>query len=308
VQNLIDKARILIEALPYLSRFRDRTMVIKYGGHAMEDPALRESFAEDVILLELCGVNPVVVHGGGPQIGDMLKRLGVTSRFVGGMRVTDDATMDVVEMVLGGSVNKEIVRLINRHGGRAVGLTGKDGQLVRARKMAPVGGQDLGRVGEVVSVNPEVLRRLTASPEGSGPAFIPVIAPIGVDEHGETLNINADPFAGAIAAALRAEKLVLLTDVAGVKDAAGNLLGSLTTAEARTLIKQGVIEGGMIPKVECGLEALAQGVGKVHIIDGRLEHALLLEIFTEGGVGTELVTKKRPVPRGRAVPTSEVPK
>ena len=301
MQNLIDKARILIEALPYLSRFRDRTIVIKYGGHAMEDALLRESFAEDVILLELCGVNPVVVHGGGPQIGDMLKRLGVTSRFVSGMRVTDDATMDVVEMVLGGSVNKEIVRLINRHGGRAVGITGKDGQLVRARRMAPVSGQDLGRVGEVVSVNPEVLRRLTAAPEGAA-TFIPVIAPIGVDERGETLNINADPFAGAIAAALGAEKLVLLTDVAGVKDASGQLLGSLTSAEARTMIKQGVIEGGMIPKVECGLEALAQGVGKVHIIDGRLEHAILLEIFTEAGIGTELVTKKRPVPRGRATP------
>jgi len=279
MQKLIDKANVLIEALPYISKFRGRTIVIKYGGHAMDEPALRDSFARDVTLLKFVGIAPVIVHGGGPQIGETLARLGMASRFVGGLRVTDDATMSVVEMVLGGMVNKDIVRLINRAGGRAVGITGKDGKLVRARRLP-----DLGRVGEVEAVAPEIVEHLLAAD------FIPVIAPIGADEDGETLNINADPFAARIAAALRAEKLVLLTDVDGVRGADGQHLSTLTSAEADRLAQSGVLEGGMIPKVTCGLDALADGVRKVHIVDGRLEHALLLEIFTDQGIGTELVT------------------
>ncbi len=293
MQRLIDKAKVLIEALPYLSKFRGRTIVIKFGGHAMEDPRLRETFAQDVILLKFVGISPVVVHGGGPQIGHTLDKMGIRSRFVAGQRVTDDATMDVVEMVLGGMVNKEIVRLINRAGGRAVGITGKDGKLVRARKIPHLqdrnGGAtelvDPGRVGEVEAVTPEIVEQLL------GGDFIPVIAPIGADGDGVTLNINADPFAAKMAAALRAEKLVLLTDVEGVRGPGGELLSTLTAQEADGLVQDGVIEGGMIPKVACGLDALRDGVRKVHIIDGRLEHAVLLEIFTDQGIGTELVVK-----------------
>ena len=272
------RAEILMEALPYIRAFQGKTLVIKYGGAAMEQASLKEQFAKDVLLLRLVGIRPVIVHGGGPQIGALMKRLGKEPRFVGGMRVTDDATMSVVEMVLGGMVNKEIVRLINRAGGRAVGITGKDGKLVRARRVP-----DLGRVGEVEAVTPEIVERLLSAD------FIPVIAPIGADEEGETLNINADPFAARMAAALRAEKLVLLTDVDGVRGADGQLLSTLTAEQADRLVASGVIEGGMIPKVACGLDALADGVRKVHIVDGRLEHALLLEIFTDQGIGTELV-------------------
>jgi acetylglutamate kinase len=292
VQALIEKARVLIEALPYISKFRGRTIVVKVGGHAMDDLALRKTFAEDLVLLRWVGINVVVVHGGGPQIGEMLDRLGIPSRFAAGLRITDDATMEVVEMVLGGGVNKELVRLINQRGGSAVGLTGKDGRLATARRLSAVGPDnvDPGRVGEVVKVDPTVLERLASD-------FIPVIAPIAVTADGETLNVNADPFAARLAVALGAEKLVLLTDVAGVKDAAGKLIPSLDEPRARALIAEGTITGGMIPKVENALAALAAGVHKVHIVDGRLEHALLLEIFTDRGVGTELASSRRPSPQ-----------
>jgi acetylglutamate kinase len=291
----VEKASVLVEALPYIKKFRGKTIVIKYGGHAMDDERLREAFCRDVVLMKYVGLNPVVVHGGGPQIGQMLDRLQVPSKFVAGMRVTDDETMRVVEMVLAGQVNKELVRLVNRvygKGGRAVGLTGKDGGMVLARRVGKLNaakhGQpeewvDVGRVGEVVSVDASLVMRLTADD------FIPVIAPIGVDEDGETLNINADPFAAKLAAEMRAEKLMLLTDVRGVKGSDGELCSTLTASQVKALIKGGVIEGGMIPKVRFGLDALADGVNKVHIIDGRLDHAVLLEIFTDKGIGTELV-------------------
>ena len=292
----VEKAGVLVEALPYINQFRGKTIVIKYGGHAMDDERLRESFCRDIVLMKYVGLNPVVVHGGGPQIGQMLERLGVPSKFVGGMRVTDDETMRVVEMVLAGQVNKELVRLINRvygnAGGRAVGLTGKDGGMVLARRVGKLNaakhGQpeewvDVGRVGEVASVDASLVERLAADD------FIPIIAPIAVDEHGETLNVNADPFAAKLAAEMRAEKLVLLTDVRGVKGSDGELCSTLTAAQAKALIKAGVIDGGMIPKVRFGLAALADGVNKVHIVDGRLDHAVLLEIFTDKGIGTELV-------------------
>jgi acetylglutamate kinase len=284
MQELIDKARVLIEALPYLRKFRGRTIVVKVGGNAMDDPAMRAKFAEDLILLRWVGLNVVVVHGGGPQIKEMLGRLGIPSRMAHGMRITDEATMEVVEMVLGGTVNKELVRLINQKGGRAVGLTGKDGGLATARKLDRIGpdGLDPGLVGEVEHIDATVLERLAGD-------FIPVIAPIAVDETGRTLNVNADPFAARLAVALKAEKLVLLTDVQGVKDQTGALIPSLTAERAKALITAGVIGGGMIPKVEYALESLAAGVRKVHIVDGRVEHALLLEIFTDTGVGTELV-------------------
>ena len=284
MESAQDKARVLIEALPYLSTFRGTTVVVKYGGHAMDDPAARAAFARDVVLLKFVGISPVVVHGGGPQIGSLLDRLGIPSRFVAGQRVTDEATMDVVEMVLGGSVNKEIVRLIAGAGGRAVGITGKDGGLVRARKVAALEDRgervDPGRVGEVEVVDPRVLETLI------GEDFIPVIAPVGVDEAGQTLNINADPFAARIAAALHAEKLILLTDVAGLFDGRGGLVHQITASDARAMIGEGVIKGGMIPKIECCIDALADGVRRVHIIDGRVEHAILLEIFTDTGIGT----------------------
>jgi acetylglutamate kinase len=291
VQKWIDKAEVLIEALPYIRRFLDKTIVIKYGGHAMTDEDLRASFAVDVVLLKYIGLKPVIVHGGGPQIERTLERLGIESSFVKGLRVTDDATMEVVEMVLGGSVNREIVELIQRGGGQAMGLTGNDGRMLLVRRR-----EGLGRVGEVVAVDPAPIK--AASDAG----FIPVIAPIGVDAHGVTHNVNADEAAGAIARALAAEKFILLTDVEGVRDASGRLVGQLTEPEVKKLLDEGTIQGGMIPKVECCLEALRGGVARAHIVDGRILHAILLEIFTDGGVGTLLTLRPggRRTPRGKA--------
>src|SRR5262245_15841095 len=286
VQRLIDKAEVLIEALPYIRRFLDKTIVIKYGGHAMTDEELRASFAVDVVLLKFIGLRPVIVHGGGPQIERTLERLGIGSRYVKGLRVTDDDTMEVVEMVLGGTVNREIVELVQRGGGQAIGLTGNDGRMLLVRRR-----ESLGRVGEVVAVDPAPIK--AASEAG----FIPVIAPIGVDAHGVTHNVNADEAAGAIARALQAEKFILLTDVEGVRDASGQLVGQLSEIDAKKLIGEGTIEGGMIPKVECCLEALRGGVARAHIVDGRILHAILLEIFTDGGVGT-LLTLRQTRPRG----------
>ncbi len=284
-------AHILVEALPYIRRFRGKTIVIKYGGNAMVDEGLKHGFARDVVLLKLVGINPVLVHGGGPQIGRLLERLGKTTRFVEGMRVTDRETMDVVEMVLGGLVNKEIVNLINQHGGHAVGLTGKDGALIRARKIhlqprSPEADApeiiDLGHVGEVESIDPGVVNMLVHGD------FIPVIAPIGVGEDGVSYNINADLVAGKMAQVLGAEKLILLTNTRGVLDRDGGLLTGLTAAEVERLIDDGTISGGMIPKIRCAMDAIAGGVRNVHIIDGRIEHAVLLELFTDKGIGTLL--------------------
>jgi acetylglutamate kinase len=289
MEKLIAKAEVLLDALPYIRRYSGKTMVIKYGGHAMIDEQLKESFAQDIVLLKFIGINPVIVHGGGPQIGQLLKQLGIESQFVRGMRVTDQQTMDVVEMMLGGKINKEIVNLINHHGGRAVGLSGKDGELILAKKLtveseeAGVGRVDIGLVGEVRAINPQVIESLDRS------GFIPVIAPIGVGERGETYNINADLVAGEMAEALRAEKLILLTDVEGIRDGNGNVLSTLDVDRALQLIDDGVISQGMIPKVECCIEALRGGAKKTHIIDGRVRHAVLLEIFTKEGVGTEVV-------------------
>jgi acetylglutamate kinase len=290
VDALIHKADTLLDALPYIRRFSGKTFVVKYGGHAMEDDDLKQRFAQDIVLLKYVGINPVVVHGGGPQIGEMLKKLGIASRFVRGMRVTDAATMDVVEMVLG-KINQEVVSLINRQGGKAVGLSGKDGELIVARKMLvtveeegkPPTTHDVGQVGEVVGVNPRVVNALTEA------NFIPVIAPIGVGESGESYNINADLVAGKVAEALQAEKLILLTDIEGIKDKSRTLIPTLGSAEAERLIKEGTIGEGMIPKVECCVAALHGGVKKTHIIDGRVRHATLLEIFTKEGIGTEVV-------------------
>ena len=279
----IEKADVLLEALPYIRRFAGKVMVVKYGGHAMENEELKDSFAQDVVLLKYVGMHPVIVHGGGPQIDAALKAQGVASRFVRGMRVTDAATMDVVEQVLVGKINKEIVALLNRHGGRAVGLSGKDGELVVARKRP--GADDLGLVGEVVGVNPRVIDAL----EG----FIPVIAPTAAGADGQTYNINADVVAGKIAEALRAEKLILLTDVEGVRARDGSLLDTLAADTAVDLIADGTIAEGMIPKVECCIEALRGGVKQAHVIDGRVRHALLLEVLTSRGVGTELVPATR---------------
>jgi acetylglutamate kinase len=287
--SAMNVAHVLSEALPYIRRFTRKTLVIKYGGHAMVDEALKSGFARDVVLMKLVGINPVIVHGGGPQIGDLLKRLGKESQFVQGMRVTDTETMDVVEMVLGGLVNKEIVDLINRHGGAAVGLTGKDGGLIRARKLALTRDApewnapeiiDLGFVGEVVSIHPAVVDMLVTG------HFIPVIAPIGVDENGHTYNINADLVAGKLAEVLRAEKLILLTNASGLLDRSGQLLSGLDTSRAAALVEDGTITGGMLPKIRCAVEALRAGVRSVHIVDGRVEHAVLLEIFTDEGIGT----------------------
>jgi acetylglutamate kinase len=293
VQKLIDKAEVLIEALPYMRRFLDKTIVIKYGGHAMTDEELRASFAVDVVLLKYIGVRPVIVHGGGPQIERTLERLGIQSSFVKGLRVTDDATMDVVEMVLGGSVNREIVELIQRGGGQAMGLTGNDGRMLLVRRRP-----ELGRVGEVVAVDAAPIRAVSEA------GFIPVIAPIGVDAHGVTHNVNADEAAGAIARSLQAEKFILLTDVEGVRDSGGRLIGQLSEPEVKKLIAEGTIQGGMIPKVECCLEALRGGVARAHIVDGRMLHAILLEIFTDGGVGTLLTLRqgqrRTRAPRGTA--------
>ena len=282
----VEKASVLVEALPYIQKFRGKTIVVKYGGHAMDDPKLRESFCRDVVLLKLVGLHPVIVHGGGPQIASMLERLGVQSRFVQGMRITDDETMRVVEMVLAGGVNQDLVSLINVIGreGRAVGLSGHDGAMVVARRIQRIGDDDPGRVGEIVSVDAKIIEGLSSD------GFIPVVAPIAVDiDDGRSLNVNADPFAAKLAAAMRAEKLVLLTDVPGVRGADGHLHSTLTAGEVKAMIKSGVISGGMIPKVQFGLDAIADGVRKVHIIDGRQDHAVLLEVFTDTGVGTELV-------------------
>ena len=293
MEAFIEKAEILLEALPYIRRFYGKTFVVKYGGAAMADEELKTGFAQDIVLLRYVGINPVVVHGGGPQINEMLKKMGTPSQFVRGMRVTDQETMDIVEMVLVGKINKEIVNLINQHGGMAVGLSGKDGGLIRARKMnvtVSTNGEppeiiDIGLVGEIVGIDPTVINSLGEN------KFIPVIAPVGVGDKGETYNINADLVAGQVAEALHAEKLILLTDVEGVKNKNGGLLSTLKTNQARKLIEEGVVAEGMIPKVECCIEALKGGVGKTHIIDGRLKHVVLLEIFTKEGVGTEVVRK-----------------
>jgi acetylglutamate kinase len=291
MQEIINKAKVLMEALPYIRRFANKSIVIKYGGNAMVEERLKEGFAQDIILMKYIGLNPVVVHGGGPQIGQVLKAMGKESRFVQGMRVTDTETMDVVEMVLGGKVNKEIVGNINRHGGKAVGLTGKDGHLLVARKMEMTAVNpetltpeiiDVGMVGEVESVNPAIITALEAS------NFIPVIAPIGVGLAGETYNINADLVAGRVAGALKAEKLILLTDVEGVKGKDGRLISTIDVARVPDLINDGTITGGMIPKVNCCVDAVEEGVAKTHIIDGRMEHACLLEIFTDKGIGTAI--------------------
>jgi len=285
-------SRVLIEALPYIQRFRKRTVLIKFGGNAMVDEDLKHAFAQDIVLLKLVGINPVVVHGGGPQIGHHLKKIGKESRFVDGMRVTDGETMDVVQMVLGGLVNKEIVGLINRAGGRAVGLTGKDGELIRARKLefrrlAPELNTseiiDIGHVGEVESIDPSVVKLLDQA------NFIPVIAPIGVDKSGQSYNINADLVAGAMARVLGAEKLMLLTNTPGVLSDDGELLTELNARRVADLIESGTIAGGMLPKVQCALDAVSAGVKGAHIVDGRVPHAVLLELFSDQGVGT-LVT------------------
>ena len=282
-------AHVLTEALPYIQRFTGKTIVIKFGGNAMVDPELHESFARDVVLLKLVGVNPVVVHGGGPQIGKLLERLNIQTEFVDGMRVTDSDTMDVVEMVLGASVNKEIVSSINRNGGKAIGVTGKDGQLIRARKMSVTrespGMQapeiiDIGHVGEVEKIDTEVLRMILDS------NFIPVIAPIGVGEDGSSYNINADLVAGKLAEVLAAEKLMLLTNVEGLLDQSGEVLTGLSTRQVDELIASGAIHGGMLPKIRCALDAVKGGVASSHIIDGRVPHAVLLEVFTDEGIGT----------------------
>ena len=280
------KAKILGEALPYIKRFYDRTIVIKYGGNAMTDPTLKDCFARDVVLLRLVGMNPVVIHGGGPQIDDLLKRVGKQGQFIQGMRVTDSETMALVEMVLGGQVNKEIVNLINQHGGKAVGLTGKDGNFIRAKKLMmenkdnPGDLIDIGQVGDIVSIDPSLIALLDTG------AFIPVIAPIGVGAGGETYNINADVVAGKISEVLRAEKLILLTNTPGVLDKSGNLLTGITPKEIDAMVADGTLSGGMLPKIGSALDAARNGVKSVHIIDGRVEHALLLEILTDHGVGT----------------------
>ncbi len=287
--DAVHVAEVLSEALPYIRRFVGKTLVIKYGGNAMESEELKTGFARDIVLMKAVGINPVVVHGGGPQIADLLKRLNIESRFVEGMRVTDGQTMDVVEMVLGGQVNKDIVNLINSHGGSAIGLTGKDARLIRARKLKVThqGADmqqpeiiDIGQVGEVESVNTDLLHMLVKGD------FIPVIAPIGVGPKGESYNINADLVAGKVAEALHAEKLILLTNIAGLMDKQGNILTGLNTAQVDDLIVDGTIYGGMLPKIRCALDAVQGGVNSAHIIDGRVPNAVLLEIFTDSGVGT----------------------
>lgn len=291
MEKLIEKAKILIEAMPFIQNFRGKTFVIKYGGNAMIDESLKQGFAQDVVLLRYIGINPVVVHGGGPQIGKTMERMGKKPTFVSGQRVTDEETMDIVEMVLGGKVNKEIVNLISRAGGKAVGLTGKDGGLIQARKLkltkkSEDTGEteiiDIGLVGEVMEVRPGAL---TALDQGG---FIPVIAPVGVGENGETYNINADLVAGAVAGALKAEKLILLTDQAGILDKDKKLIPSLDKKKVESMVKAGTVSGGMLPKTASCFDALEAGCSKVHIIDGRIPHSLLLEIFTREGVGTEI--------------------
>jgi acetylglutamate kinase len=282
-------ARVLTEALPYIRAFHGKTVVVKYGGNAMTEEALKNSFARDVVLMKLVGLNPIIVHGGGPQIGELLSKLNIESRFVNGMRVTDAATMDVVQMVLGGLVNQDIVSLLNTNGGRAVGITGKDAQLIQARKLAMEPALnapeiiDIGHVGEITHINSEILTTLIRS------AFIPVIAPIGVGTQGESYNINADIVAGEVAACLQAEKLVLLTNTPGILDDAQQTISALTRAGVAGLIQSGVIAQGMLPKVQCALDAVKAGVKSVQIIDGRVPHALLLEIFTDSGIGTQIL-------------------
>ncbi|MFH1871740.1 MAG: acetylglutamate kinase [Pseudomonadota bacterium] len=285
------KAGVLAEALPYIKRFHDKTIVVKYGGNAMTDEHLKQCFARDVVLLKLVGMNPVVVHGGGPQIENLLARVGKKGEFVQGMRVTDAETMELVEMVLGGQVNKEIVNLINQHGGKAVGLTGKDGNFIRAKKLmmenkdAPGDLIDIGQVGDIVSIDPSLIALLDSGD------FIPVIAPIGVGSEGETYNINADVVAGKIAEVLRAEKLVLLTNTPGVLDQSGKLITGITPKQIDDMVADGTLSGGMLPKISSALDAARSGVKGVHIIDGRVEHALLLEILTDEGVGTLIKSK-----------------
>lgn len=292
--NALQTANILTEALPYIQKFTGRTLVIKFGGNAMIDEQLKQSFARDIVLMKLVGINPVIVHGGGPQIGELLEKLNIDSHFVDGMRVTDNKTMDVVEMVLGGAVNKEIVSLINHAGGKAIGITGKDGQLITARKMVVTRKNpeievpeiiDIGHVGEVEHINTGVIDMLTSGD------FIPVIAPIGVDEEGNSYNINADLVAGKIAEVLQAEKLLLLTNIAGLLGRDGTVLTGLTTEQVDDLIADGTISGGMLPKIRCALDAVKANVRSAHIIDGRVSHAVLLEIFTDEGVGT-LITNE----------------
>ncbi len=291
----INVANVLTEALPYIQRFTRRTIVVKFGGNAMVDEALQNSFARDIVLMKLVGMNPIVVHGGGPQIGDLLDKLNIQSEFVDGMRVTNSEAMDVVEMVLGASVNKQIVNLINRNGGQAIGVTGKDGRLIQAKQLKVTRNSpdlsapeiiDIGHVGEVSSINTDVIDMLTNSD------FIPVIAPIGVDDDGRSYNINADLVAGKIAEVVQAEKLMLLTNVSGLLDKQGEVLTGLTTEQVDNLIEDGTIYGGMLPKISCALDAVKGGVTSAHIVDGRVNHAVLLEIFTDTGVGT-LITNEQ---------------
>lgn len=295
-ESAMNTAKVLSEALPYLQRFVGKTIVVKYGGNAMIDDNLKNSFARDMVMLKLVGINPIVVHGGGPQIGELLEKLNIESHFVNGMRVTSSETMDVVEMVLGGLVNKDIVNLINQNGGNAIGLTGKDGQLLHARKLHVTQTSpelekpeiiDIGHVGEVSDINTSVLNMLTNSD------FIPVIAPIGVDDQGHSYNINADLVAGKVAEVLQAEKLILLTNIAGLMDKAGSILTGLTTQQVDDLIADGTIYGGMLPKIQCALDAVHSGVNSAHIIDGRVAHSTMLELFTDEGVGTLITNRRR---------------
>lgn len=290
MEKLIEKASVLVESLPYIKKFYGKTIVIKYGGHAMVDEELKNSFAKDIVLLKYIGISPVIVHGGGPQIGEMLKKLNIQSTFVSGMRVTDKETMNIVEMVLAGKVNKDIVNLINKNGGKGIGLSGKDGNLIRAKKLVINNENeliktpeiiDLGHVGEVESVNTKVIDTIKDE-------FIPIIAPVGIGDDFEPYNINADLVAGAVASALKAEKLILLTDVRGILDKDKKLLSTLDREKINTMKKDGTIQGGMIPKVDCALNALKNGVKKAHIIDGRIKHSVLLEIFTDTGIGTQI--------------------
>lgn len=290
MEKLIEKASVLVESLPYIKKFYGKTIVIKYGGHAMVDEELKNSFAKDIVLLKYIGISPVIVHGGGPQIGEMLKKLNIQSTFVSGMRVTDKETMNIVEMVLAGKVNKDIVNLINKNGGKGIGLSGKDGNLIRAKKLVINNENeliktpeiiDLGHVGEVESVNTKVIDTIKDE-------FIPIIAPVGIGDDFEPYNINADLVAGAVASALKAEKLILLTDVRGILDKDKKLLSSLDREKINAMKKDGTIQGGMIPKVDCALNALKNGVKKAHIIDGRIKHSVLLEIFTDTGIGTQI--------------------
>jgi acetylglutamate kinase len=297
MNKLIKKANVLIEALPYIRTFRGKTVVIKYGGNAMTETSLKERFAQDIVLLKYVGLNPVIIHGGGPQIDKMLNRLGIQAKFRHGVRVTDEATMEIVEMVLAGQINMEITDLINRHGGKAVGLSGKDGGLIRSKPLTAKawaqslekdledadGEEDFGLVGDIESVDPSLLRNLQED------HYIPIIAPIGTDYEGNTYNINADLVAGAVAAALRSEKLLMLTDVKGIRDANNRHLSTVSRKDVQRMVKKGVIGEGMLPKVHACLDALEGGVSKAHIIDGRVPHAVLLEIFTHKGIGTEIV-------------------